>query len=73
MSLAKYDLASADGAYIRADGSEVKDAKYLEIVMVLKTANDVGEVYVIGFDSKAEYFILESSLTPITGQVRPIV
>lgn len=73
MSLAKYDLASADGAYIRADGTEVKGPKYLEIVMVLKEANADGEVYVVGFDSKEEFFILESSLTPIVGQVRPIV
>ena len=73
MSLQYGDYASADGPYVRADGTEVKDAKYLEIVAVLKPANKVGEVLVEGFDSKKQYLILESSLTPITGQARPIV
>lgn len=68
MSLKPGDLASADGPYIRADGSEVKELKYREIVQVLNAANRNGEVYVVGFDSKKETWILESSLTP---QVMP--
>ena len=67
MSLLKGQLASADGPYLRADGTEVALA-YLEIVEVLVEANDVGEVYVQGLDSKNKTWILESSLTFITGQ-----
>lgn len=69
MSLNRLDLASADGPYVRADGTEVKQVKYLEIVQVLKSANADGEVYCLGLDSQEEFFILESSLTPIIGQV----
>ena len=57
------DLASADGPYLRADGTEVA-LKYLEVVRVIKTANVSGEVFVVGLDSKLETLILESSLTP---------
>lgn len=63
MSLKRGDLASADGPYIRADGTEV-DLDYLEVVMCLKPANADGEVYVVGLDSKVKTWILESSLTP---------
>lgn len=69
MALKRLDLASADGPYIRADGSEVKGVKYLEIVQVIKPANADGEVYVVGLDSHEEFWILESSLTPATNQV----
>jgi hypothetical protein len=72
MSLQFGDLASADGPYLRADGSLV-DLDYLEIVYVLKPANADGEVYVVGWDSHEMTYILESSLTPITGQKRPII
>ena len=68
MSLIKGQLASADGPYLRADGSEVALA-YLEIVEILKEANEVGEVYVQGLDSKNKTYILESSLTLIQNQV----
>lgn len=69
MTLKRGDLASADGPYLRADGTEVGALKYLEVVEVLKPANFDGEVYVVGLDSKAKVWILESSLTKITGQV----
>ena len=68
MSLLKGQLASADGPYVRADGSEVSLA-YLEIVEVLFEANTSGEVYVQGLDSKNKVWILESSLTPVTNQI----
>lgn len=68
MSLLKGQLASADGPYLRADGSEVSLA-YLEIVEVLFEANTDGEVYVQGLDSKNKVWILESSLTPVTNQI----
>lgn len=68
MSLIKGQLASADGPYLRADGSEVALA-YLEVVEILKEANEVGEVYVQGLDSKNKTYILESSLTLIQNQV----
>lgn len=68
MSLAKGQLASADGPYIRADGTEVALA-YLEVVEVLLPANTSGEVYVQGLDSKNKTWILESSLTPVTDQI----
>lgn len=68
MALKKGELAAADGPYIRADGTEIALA-YLEIVEILKTANDDGEVYVVGLDSKNKTWILESSLTKIQGQV----
>lgn len=72
MSLIKGQLAAADGPYLRADGSEVSLA-YLEIVEILIEANDVGEVYVQGLDSKNKTWILESSLTLIQNQVwRPM-
>lgn len=72
MSLIKGQLASADGPYLRADGTEVSLA-YLEIVEILIEANDVGEVYVQGLDSKNKTWILESSLTLIQNQVwRPM-
>jgi hypothetical protein len=68
MSLLKGQLASADGPYVRADGSE-SNLAYLEIVEILIEANADGEVYVQGLDSKKKTWILESSLTFITGQV----
>lgn len=68
MALKKGELAAADGPYIRADGTEVALA-YLEVVEILKAANDDGEVYVVGLDSKNKTWILESSLTKIQGQV----
>jgi hypothetical protein len=68
MSLLKGQLASADGAYIKADGTDANLA-YLEIVEVLIEANADGEVYVQGLDSKKKTWILESSLTPITNQI----
>lgn len=72
MSLRKGQLAAADGPYLRADGTEVALA-YLEIVEVLLEANEDGEVYVQGLDSKNKTWILESSLTFITGQTwRPL-
>lgn len=63
MSLARGEYASADGPYVRADGSEVP-LWYLETVLVLKPANADGEVYVVGLDSHNRTWILESSLTP---------
>lgn len=72
MSLKVGQLAAADGPYLRADGSEVSLA-YLEVVEVLKADNGLGEVYVQGLDSKKKTWILESSLTLITGQTwRPL-
>lgn len=72
MSLIKGQLAAADGPYLRADGSEVALA-YLEIVEILQEANEDGEVYVQGLDSKNKTYILESSLTLIQNQVwRPM-
>lgn len=72
MSLIKGQIAAADGPYLRADGTEVSLA-YLEIVEILIEANDVGEVYVQGLDSKNKTWILESSLTLIQNQVwRPM-
>lgn len=72
MSLRKGQLAAADGPYLRADGSEVSLA-YLEVVVILLEANENGEVYVQGLDSKKKTWILESSLTFIQGQVwRPL-
>ena len=72
MSLIKGQLASADGPYVRADGTEVSLA-YLEIVEILLEANADGEVYVQGLDSKKKTWILESSLTLIQDQVwRPM-
>lgn len=63
MSLTRGEYASADGPYVRADGSEV-DLWYLETVIVLAPANSDGEVYVTGLDSHNSVWILESSLTP---------
>ena len=68
MSLIKGQLAAADGPYLRADGTEVALA-YLEIVEILQEANENGEVYVQGLDSKNKTYILESSLTLIQNQV----
>lgn len=68
MSLIKGQLAAADGPYLRANGTEVALA-YLEVVEILKEANADGEVYVQGLDSRNKTYILESSLTLITGQV----
>lgn len=65
MSLQRGQYASADGPYVRADGSEVP-LWYLETVIVLKPANAAGEVYVTGLDSHNSVWILESSLTPQT-------
>lgn len=65
MSLVRGNYASADGPYLRADGSEVP-LWYLETVIVLKPANADGEVYVTGLDSHRSVWILESSLTPQT-------
>lgn len=63
MALSRGEFASANGPYVNAKGDEVKAAKYLEIVKVLKEANADGEVYVEGLDSHEKYRILESSLT----------
>lgn len=63
MSLERGDYAAADGPYLRANGTEVGLA-YLEVVLVLKAANALGEVFVEGLDSRVKTWILESSLTP---------
>lgn len=63
MALTRGQYASADGPYVRADGTEVP-LWYLETVIVLKPANENGEVYVTGLDSHNSVWILESSLTP---------
>lgn len=65
MPLKRGDYAAADGPYLRANGQEVGLA-YLEVVIVLKPANALGEVFVQGLDSRVKTWILESSLTPQT-------
>lgn len=65
MSLQRGDYASADGPYLRANGNEVGLA-YKEVVIVLKAANALGEVFVQGLDSRVKTWILESSLTAQT-------
>ena len=66
MGLSKGQLASADGPYIMGpDGVEVKLVKYLEVVKVLKEVNKDGDVFVVGLDSQAKFWVKESSLTAI--------
>lgn len=64
MALSKGQLVSAVGPYVRADGSEVKELKYMELVKVLVPRKPNGEVYVEGVDSHAKVWVLESSLVP---------
>ena len=63
------DLASADGPYVRANGTQVRALKYLEVVSVKAEANRHGEVLVVGLDSRQMVWVLESSLTLIPGQI----
>lgn len=68
MSLIKGQWASADGPYIRADGTTV-DLKYKEVVEILVENQGNGEVYVEGLDSRTRTWILESSLTSIPNEI----
>ena len=64
--LLKGQLASANGPYIMGpDGVEVKIIKYLEVVKILKEVNKDGDVYVVGLDSQAKFWVKESALTAI--------
>jgi hypothetical protein len=66
MGLSKGQLASANGPYIMGpDGVEVKLVKYLEVVKILAEVNKNGDVYVVGLDSHAKFWVKESSLTAI--------
>lgn len=69
MKLIKGTWASADGPYIRADGTEIKTLKYKEIVEILIEDRGNGEVYIEGLDSRSRTWILASSLTPVDGTV----
>jgi hypothetical protein len=51
------------------DGTEVKVIKYLETVKVIAPANKDGDVFVEGLDSHARFWVRESSLTLIPGNV----
>jgi len=66
------DLASADGPYVRADGTEVKPLKYLEVVSIKSDVDRAGEVLVVGLETHATVRVLASSLTRVQGQ-RPVV
>lgn len=69
MPLKAGDLAVADEAYLRVDGTEVKELKYLEIVKVIKLPNKNGDILVEGFDSKKRALIDPAHLTPAQGQL----
>ena len=64
--LLKGQLVSANGPYVMGpDGVEVKIIKYLEVMKILKEVNKDGDVYVVGLDSQAKFWVRESSLTAI--------
>jgi hypothetical protein len=70
VTLRKGDLASANGPYVSGpDNTEVKPIKYLETVKVLKEVNKDADVYVEGLDSHARFWVKETSLTLIPGNV----